>query len=39
MNCLIHTLRKEDQDYSPKGGDQIVSGPTKDQLRIKAQGM
>lgn len=39
MNCLIHTLRKEDQGYSPMGGDQIFSGPTKDELRIKAQGM
>lgn len=30
-DCLNHRLRK---GYSPKGGDQIFSGPTKDQLRI-----
>lgn len=33
-DCLNHRLREEDQDYSPKGGDHIFSGPTKDQLRI-----
>lgn len=32
--CLNHTHRKEDQGCPPKGGDQILSGSTKHQLRI-----
>lgn len=32
--CLNHRLRKQEQGYSPKGGDQILLGPTKGQLRI-----
>lgn len=31
---MNHRPRKEEKDYSPTGRDQIVSGPTKDQLRI-----
>lgn len=33
-DCLNESHSEKEQGSSPKGGDQIFSGPTKDQPRI-----